>query len=182
MTQDQAREIIAELTDTLEKVTKAHERYALADYHTIAVAVPKLRALLAHIAAVEAENASLSFKLDFSEKNALRNFNDAQARINEVSDLKAYIAKTAKEVAQTIQDMRERDKSVELRMRAEAAERERDELRAALGEPIGYASKDVIEALRDGLEGSVFVSGTKSRARSQPLYAASATLSDKGDE
>ncbi|XAI96571.1 hypothetical protein [Microcystis phage Mae-JY35] len=64
----------------------------------------------------------LTTRVAFLMKNRDHQFELAQKNIKEVARLKAYIAKSQKEVAEIIADMRARDKTVEYRMRAEAAE------------------------------------------------------------
>ena len=120
------------MTDTtriIDEIRAALDDEAIACFPDFTAAV---RALLDHITAQAEEIERLRFSAGVTEKMLNTHFEASQAKSVEIENLRAYIDKAAKEVAATIAGIRERDVSVEQRMRAEAAEARVRELEGAL--------------------------------------------------
>lgn len=86
------------------------------------------------IAELERQLRAETFRADTNDKFLNDHFEASTAKGVEIQNLKAYIAKMTKEVAETIEQMRKRDVSVEQRARAEAAEARASALQALLDE------------------------------------------------
>lgn len=94
-----------------------------------------------YVEGLEERLRSETFRADVNDKILTKHFEASQAKSVEIQNLKAYIDKTAKDVAETITEIRKRDVSVEQRMRAEAAEARISELEAERDAAIGSAER-----------------------------------------
>lgn len=103
-----------------------HAMLSASPYHTAWDDVRK------YVEGLEERLRSETFRADVNDKILTKHFEASQAKSVEIQNLKAYIDKTAKDVAETITEIRKRDVSVDQRMRAEAAESRIAELEADL--------------------------------------------------